>query len=67
MYYVSALFLYKTENLFKSNKIDKSYRRTRYHAIMLFRIAMSKDSLPKFNQNKMEDYCKNLLDILNDN
>lgn len=34
--------------------------------MMLFRIVMSKEDLPKFNQKKMETYCKNLLDILND-
>lgn len=66
MYYLSALSLYKIENLFKSNKIDKKYRRSRYHAMMLFRIVMSKEDLPKFNQKKMETYCQNLLDILND-
>lgn len=66
MYYLSALALYKIENLFKTNKIDKKYRRSRYHAMMLFRIVMSKEDLPKFNQKKMETYCKNLLDILND-
>lgn len=66
MYYLSALSLHKIENLFKSNKIDKKYRRSRYHAMMLFRIVMSKEDLPKFNQKKMETYCQNLLDILND-
>lgn len=66
MYYLRALSLYKIENLFKSNKIDKKYRRSRYHAMMLFRIVMSKEDLPKFNQKKMETYCQNLLDILND-
>ena len=34
--------------------------------MMLFRIVMSKEDLPKFNQKKMETYCQNLLDILND-
>ncbi|MCQ2471658.1 MAG: AIPR family protein [Clostridia bacterium] len=68
MYYLSALALYKIENLFRTNKIDKKYRRCRYHAMMLFRIAMSKEDLPRqFNQKKMETYCQNLLDILNDN
>ena len=67
MYYVSALSLYKIENLFKTNKIDKKYRRSRYLAMMLFRIVMSKEKLPKFNQRKMEEYCQNLLDILDDN
>lgn len=66
MYYLSALALYKIENLFRTNKIDKIYRRSRYHAMMLFRIAMSREEMPNFNTKKMENYCKNLLDILND-
>lgn len=66
IYYTSALALYKIENLFKSNKIDKKYRRSRYHAIMLFRIAVSEAEMPRFNQRKMESYCQNILDILND-
>lgn len=66
MYYLSALSLYKIENLFKTNKIDKIYRRSRYHAIMLFRIVLSKEELPRFNSKNMEKYCQYLLDILND-
>lgn len=66
MYYVSALALYKIENLFKTNKIDKKYRRSRYHAMMLFRIVVSEEEMPKFNQHKMENYCKKLLDTLQD-
>lgn len=66
MYYLSALSLYRIENLFKTNKLDKQYRRSRYHAMMLFRIVASDQDLPKFNSKKMEDYCKNLLNILND-
>lgn len=65
IYYVSALALYKIEDLFKTNKLDKKYRRCRYHAIMLFRIVVSKNEMPKFNQKKMELYCQNILDILN--
>lgn len=65
MYYVSALSLYRIESLFKSNKLDKQYRRCRYHAIMLFRTVTSSQVLPKFNSKKMEQYCGNLLVILN--
>lgn len=64
MYYVSALSLYKIENLFRTNKIDKKYRRSRYHVMMLFRIVMSNGDMPRFNQKKMETYCEHLLDIL---
>lgn len=66
MYYVSAMALYKIENLFKTNKIDKIYRRSRYHAMMLFRMAVSNEEMPKFNQRKMELYCQNLLNVLRD-
>ena len=34
--------------------------------MMLFRIVVSQDEMPKFNQRKMEEYCQNILDILND-
>lgn len=64
MYYVSALALYKIENLFKTNKIDKLYRRSRYHAMMLFRMVVSDEEMPKFNQRKMETYCQKILNIL---
>lgn len=53
------------QNLFKTNKIDMKYRRSRYHAIMLFRIVVSKEGKPRFNQHKMELYCQNILDVLN--
>lgn len=66
MYYVSSLALYKIENLFKNNKIPKQYRRSRYHAMMLFRMVVSKEEMPKFNQKKMEDYCQKILDVLQD-
>lgn len=67
IYYVSALAYYKIDNLFKTGKLDKKYRRSRYHAMMLFRIIASSEEMPRFNTKKMEAYCQNLLDILNDN
>ncbi len=66
MYYVSALALFKIENLFKTNKIDKLYRRSRYHAMMLFRMVVSNEEMPRFNNRKMETYCQNILNILQD-
>lgn len=66
MYYVSTLALYKIDNLIKNKKIDKQYRRSRYHAMMLFRIVASTEEMPRFNQKKMEKYCQKLLDILLD-
>lgn len=67
MYYVSSLALYKIEAIYKAGIFDKKYRRSRYHAIMLFRILVGGDELPKFNQRKMEVYCQKIYDALIDN
>ncbi len=65
IYYVSSLTYYKIDNLFRTGKLDKKYRRSRYHAMMLFRILASSEEMPRFNAKKMEKYCQKLLDILN--
>ena len=67
IYYVSSLALYKIENLFRTHKIDKKYRRARYHAMMLFRMMVSTEEMPRFNARKMENYCKNILEVLENN
>ena len=67
IYYVSSLALYKIENLFKTHKIDKKYRRARYHAMMLFRMLVSTEEMPRFNARKMENYCKSILEVLENN
>ena len=67
IYYVSSLALYKIENLFKTHKIDKKYRRARYHAMMLFRMLVSTEEMPRFNARKMENYCKSILEVLVNN
>ena len=67
IYYVSSLALYKIENLFRTHKIDKKYRRARYHAMMLFRMLVSTEKMPRFNARKMENYCKNILEVLENN
>jgi len=66
MYYISALALYKIESLFRQNKIDRKYRRSRYHAMMLFRIFVGGSEMPKFNQNNMEEYCQRIRAKLED-
>lgn len=64
IYYTSSLTCFKIENLFRTGILDKKYRRCRFHAMMLFRMAVSDSTMPPFNSKKMEDYCQNLLNIL---
>lgn len=66
-YYTSAFTYYKLESFFKKGSIDASYKKVRFHILMLFRILNSKDPLPPFNSpRKMDKYCEDLLAILNE-
>lgn len=66
LYYTSSLAQYKIEKLISGKVIDKKYNKSRYHAMMLFRIYVSGKSIPRFNENKMEGYCQKIIDVLND-
>jgi hypothetical protein len=65
-YYTSAFAYYKLENHFRKRNIDSSYKKVRFHILMLFRMMYQPDILPPFNSKKMDSYCQKLLDILND-
>lgn len=67
LYYVSALAVYRLESLIKQKKIDKKYRKARYHAIMLLKYVVAGKDVPKqFNSKKMEKYCEKILEVLSD-
>ena len=66
LYYTSALTLYKIDSLLRTNAIEKSMKRARYHIMMLFREAVSKDPMPAFHTKKMDSYCKYLLRHMED-
>lgn len=65
-YYTSAYAYYKLDGLFRKGSIDPSYKKVKFHLLMIFRILNSADDAPPFNSKKMDIYCQNLLDILND-
>ena len=66
LYYTSSITQYKIEKLISEGVIDKKYNKSRYHAMMLFRIYVSGKRVPHFNENKMEDYCNKIIDVLFD-
>lgn len=65
-YYTSAFAYYKLETLFKRGLIDSSYRKVKFHLLMLFRLLNEKSEMPRFNSKKMEQYCNPLLEVLYD-
>lgn len=67
LYYVSALAVYRLESFIKQKKIDKKYRKARYHAIMLFKYVVAGKDMPKqLNCKKMEEYCEKIFEVLSD-
>lgn len=66
-YYTSAFAYYKLESLFRKGSIDTSFKKVRFHILMLFRILNEKENIPPLNSSKkMDKYCSELLNILND-
>lgn len=65
-YYTSAFSYFKLETHFRRKNIDRSYKKVRFHILMLFRMLYQPDTLPDFNSKKMDKYCQTILDILND-
>jgi hypothetical protein len=66
-YYTSAFAFYKLESFFRKGSIDSSFKKVRFHILMLFRIITEKENQPPLNNHKkMEKYCGELLLILND-
>lgn len=65
-YYTSAFTYYKLESFFKKGSIDSSYKKVRFHILMLFRILNGIEPIPPFNSpRKIDKYCEDLLAILN--
>ena len=67
LYYISALAIYRFENFIIERRIDRKYRKARYHVLMLYKYAVSGKELPKFfNSKKMQNYCEKIQRSLND-
>lgn len=67
LYYVSSLSVYRFENYIKQKKIERKYRKARYHVLMLFKYVVAGKDVPKyFNSKKMERYCEKIRLVLND-
>ncbi len=65
MYYSSALTLYKLESYFKNGTLESKYRRSKNHILMLFKLIIFNEEIPRFNSSEMERKCQKMLDYLN--
>ncbi|HRQ38336.1 MAG TPA: AIPR family protein [Chloroflexota bacterium] len=65
-YFVSGLTLNLVESYFNKGLIAKSYKRFKYHILMLVRIILTQYDVPEFNSRQMEQQGKELISKLLD-
>ncbi len=63
-YYTAAIIYNKLENKFRTNQIDRKYKKIRYFILMMLRLEYSLD-FPKFEANKIDKYCIDLISHFN--
>ena len=66
-YFVSGLAWYRLDLLFRNRSLDSTLRPWRWYLMMSLRYTVAGHEMPQLNSNKIEDYCKPLLDVLSDN
>jgi hypothetical protein len=65
-YFVASFALYELEGLFKSGKIDKKYRKIKYHILTMLKYEIDNGKCPIFGSRKSEAYSQRILDVLQD-
>jgi len=63
-YYTAALIYNRLENRFKANLIDRKYKKIRYFILMMLRLEYNLE-YPKFESNKVDKYCTDLITHFN--
>jgi hypothetical protein len=63
-YYTAALIYNRLENRFKANLIDRKYKKIRYFILMMLRLEYNLE-FPKFESNKIDKYCTDLITHFN--
>ena len=66
LYYSCALAYYKMQEMFSSERIERKYRKIKFHVLLAFRLMCECSPLPQFGSNKVQAYCDHLCKILCD-
>ena len=66
-YYLAGLTYYKLDSLFNSGDIDKRFKKVRFYLIMLVPLIATSLKFPPLNsRSKVEAYCNDIRNKLND-
>jgi hypothetical protein len=63
-YYVSALALYRLEQLFKNKRVEAKYKAARYQMILAVRLLIDPAPLPRMNSAEMAKRCHVMAEYL---
>lgn len=64
-YYVASFAFYKIESLFRHKKIERKYKKIKYHILTMIGNEINKSKCPSFESKKSTAFCQNIYSILN--
>lgn len=65
-YYTAAYTLYKLECLFRNKTVPTTYKKFRFHILMMLKYRLVGSNVPRMNANQIDNICKTILDTVND-
>lgn len=65
-YYVSGLAYYRIEQMFRSGELNTSYKKFRFHLMLIVRLLTMGEKLDFFNSNAFDKSCEKLKSALLD-
>jgi hypothetical protein len=65
-YYVASFSIYMIDSLLRKKKIDKKYRKIKYHILTMLRREIHTSKCPVFESKKSVTYCEKIMTILSD-
>ena len=65
-YYVSALTYFRIEQFFRSGDLDASYKKARFHIMMIVRMLAIGEKLDQFNSRRIDTQCEQFKSLLLD-
>ncbi|MFC6591988.1 AIPR family protein [Deinococcus lacus] len=63
-YFTSSYAFYRLNYLIRNGSLDRSFRKPKYHLLMIFRMITEPFEMPHMNSKKMEKYCESINSLL---
>jgi len=64
-YYLSSFMFFKLMQFFNRKKIDKGFRKSKFHILMLMPLIIKKE-IPSIEKKEIDNYCEEILNLIMD-